>query len=53
MSHRRAFSLLLMLSLLLAACAKGASDSSSDPNPPGATQPDTWNNLTWNQDNWS
>lgn len=51
MRHRRAFSLLLMLSLSLAACAKGASDSSSDP--PGATQPDTWNNLSWNQDNWS
>ncbi len=53
MRHRRAFPLLLMLSLLLGACGTGSGDSANDPKPPGATQPDTWNNLSWNQDNWS
>ena len=52
MSHRLALPLLLLLTLLLGACAKGASDSS--PPPPADTkQPDTWNNLSWNQNDWS
>lgn len=48
MNHRRALPLLLMLSLLLSACGSGSSDSANDPKPS-----DTWNNLSWNQDNWS
>jgi hypothetical protein len=46
MNHRLATYLTLLLGLLLGACSDAGKKSGGEENP------DTWNDMTWNQSDW-